>query len=383
LGAEDDEMVSLFLKDRLTAKITCGILGLALLAALVVGYLSGNVVNAQGPNLLQNPGFDQGVYPKAGVDGYIPNGWDLWANGQPPATDLKGDPWGTQVHSQPYSWIMRGGFINWTGGGLQTATVEQGKTYRFTIYSFQWTCDDDEYSCIPANGPRFSDKSSGAKVRIGIDPFGGRDANGANVLWGPFVQPWDSWQALSLDATAMSTQMTVFTYATSSAPLFFREHLWDDASLTTIEGGAPVNAPAATATPEIRTVPFVVAQVARPDGSVVHVVGAGDTFSSIIVAYRPLGVTRDSVLELNGWDLPPAIILIGDEIKILPPGSVNPQTGELLSVPVGTPRSTGPSTLAPTSTPNPNATPGTVITPVAPSGGPSQPGLPPDVEKGG
>jgi hypothetical protein len=74
----------------------------------------------------------------------------------------------------------------------------------------------------------------------------------------------------------------------------------------------------------------VSSQQARPDGSVVHLVQAGDTFLSILVAYTNLGISKESVMALNGWRFEPSYINIGDEIIILPPGSVDPSSGQVL-----------------------------------------------------
>jgi hypothetical protein len=63
----------------------------------------------------------------------------------------------------------------------------------------------------------------------------------------------------------------------------------------------------------------------------VHLVQAGDTFLSILVAYTDLGISREGVMALNGWRWEPDYINIGDEIIILPPGSVDPSSGQLLN----------------------------------------------------
>lgn len=296
-----------------------------------------NVAQAQGPNLLQNTNFSNGFYGREGIDGQIPLNWDLWADGQPPATDY--NQFLPYARSAPGSWILKGGYVAWTGGGFQTVTVEPGKTYRFTIYGFLWTCDDREFSCTGPDG-RSSDTSFGARAKVGIDPTGGTDGLASTVLWSTPQEAYDAFYALTVDAVAESTQMTVFFYTTVAAAPALRETYWDDASLVALpEGeGNPLNAGAAPEgedpLPEPpQTVPFVSPQSAQPDGSVVHVVAEGDTFDSILVAYRYLGVTRDDLLERNGWEEPPRWIFMGDRITILPAGSVNPETGEVISNP--------------------------------------------------
>ncbi len=66
--------------------------------------------------------------------------------------------------------------------------------------------------------------------------------------------------------------------------------------------------------------PYASEQGARADGSVVHVVEAGDTLDSIAFAY---GVTRADLLALN--DIPdPRIIQIGQEIVVKAPPTPTP-----------------------------------------------------------
>lgn len=383
-------------------KILARISILLVLLAIALPQLPSTPARAQGTNLLINGDMATGgYYGLPNNKGQAPNGWQVWATTEAPSSDYH--QFLPQVRSAPGAWIQRGGFINWTAGGYQTAGVSVGKTYRFSIYAFQWTCNDNEFSCTGPEG-RSSDKSSNMVAKIGIDPTGGTDPTSGNILWGPPAQPWDAYQAITVDAIATGGSMTVFTYSTSTTALFFREILWDDASLVELgEGqGNPLNSGAATTGGEgdgettvvepPQTVPFVTPQQARPDGSVVHTVGDGDTFSSIYVAYRSL-TTRDAILKLNGWELPPAIISIGDEIKILPPGSVDPATGRVLNPSGGTAaQSTPVATPPPPPTNSTSSTP--VATPPPPTNnnssedsggniGPSTPVIDPDVEKGG
>lgn len=377
------------------------------LAAIVVTLLvlsptpQSHPVQAQGGNLITNPGFDSTWYGKTGVDGQIPTGWDIWGDGLTPATDrnIFADTGNApRILSNPASWIMKGGFVAWTGGGLQRVNVTLGATYRFSIYGFVWTCNDLEFSCTGPSG-RTSDKSFGGRVKVGIDPFGGTDPKSSNIIWSASQEAYDAFLLLSVDAVAQSSTITVFTYTTVSAPPALREVYWEDASLVETVPTDPNAIPgAATAAPPTPAyVPFVSPQNAQPDGSVVHIVGEGDTFASILVAYRTSGATRETVLSLNGWDLPPSLIVPGDRILILPPGSVDPTTGRLLTggqpiAPVVT--SVANSGVAPTVTPlAPPATGGTNPTPlptntstnptVPEQGPPSTINRGADVEKGG
>lgn len=301
-----------------------------------------HVAQAQGNNLLQSPQFTGGNwYTLDGIDGQLPGGWSLWANGQKPASDY--NQFLPYTRSAPGSWEMRGGYVAWTGGGYQQVNgVTPNVTYRFTIYAFAWTCNDIAFSCTDANG-RTSDKSFNSRIKVGIDPTGGTDPNSGNIVWSGLGESYDTFSAFTVDAIATNTTITVFTYNTvSEPPPALRQMFWDDASLVALgegegnpgnpgAGGDSGNGDVVLNAPD-QTVPFVQAQSAQPDGSVVHTVVEGDTINSIYVAYRYLGITRESFYQLNGWgEEPPGVIFVGEQIQILPPGSVDPTTGQLLT----------------------------------------------------
>jgi hypothetical protein len=341
------------------------------------------VAQAQGVNLITNPRFDTTWYGKTGIDGQIPIGWQLWANGQPPATDV--NQFLPYTRSAPASWVLKGGYVAWTAGGYQTVTVEQGQTYRFTIYAFLWACDDLEYSCTGPTG-RSTDTSFNSRVKVGIDPLGGTDPSSANILWTGLVDAPDAFFPQTVDAIAQGGQITVFFYTTVSHAPALRETFWDDASLVQLgEGeGTPLNSGASTGDGEEvtvveppSTVPFVTPQQAQADGSVVHIVAEGDTFDSIYVAYRYLGISRDDILSANDWDEPPRWILLGDRITIMPPGSVDPVTGQLLT------RSSGASTGGTTSSTTDEDTSDTTDTDTDTGGSSSNTDDSFDVQKGG
>lgn len=381
-------------------------IALAIAIALPVVFSFDGSASAQGTNLIQNGAMNGPFLGLTNGKGQIPPNWQAWANGEAPINDYH--QFAAEVRSAPSSWVQRCSFLTCTGGGYQQVNgLTPDTTYRFTIYGFIWTCkNEDNTACRNSEG-RYVNEDSNARVRVGIDPTGGTDANASTVLWGSFATPWLAYQAVSADFIATGGSATVFTYWTQAVAMEFNEVFWDDASLVALgEGeGAPLNSGATSGTtdgdgsdtsaPPPQTVPFVSPQSARPDGSVVHIVGEGDTVASIVVAYRDL-TTRDEIYALNDWELPPAIISIGQEIKILPPGSVDPSTGRLLSAPRQQ------ATQAPTPPPPPqgsatqsSATPVPSPPPPPPSDagdddgeiqggvGPSTPRIDPDVKKGG
>lgn len=71
-------------------------------------------------------------------------------------------------------------------------------------------------------------------------------------------------------------------------------------------------------------------QPPRPDGSIVHVVRQGDTINGILNAYLRYSVTLEALQVFNAWRFPPELIFVNQEIIVLPSGSVDPTSGELL-----------------------------------------------------
>lgn len=97
--------------------------------------------------------------------------------------------------------------------------------------------------------------------------------------------------------------------------------------------------------------PAVIPQPPQADGSLVHEVRPGDTLNALLIAYAPLGVTLEQMLELNGWQFPPQFIFVGQRLILLPPGSLVPTAlppspaptleGVNLAPPAGEPVQTG------------------------------------------
>ena len=122
--------------------------------------------------------------------------------------------------------------------------------------------------------------------------------------------------------------------------------------------------------------PFVSPQNVRPDGSIIHVVQAGDTLSSIAYAYAEFGVTAESIAALNEGLKPNSRFLqLGQEIVVLPPGSVDPVTGQL--VPGG---AAAQPPAEPTSEPLPTAE-AVADAPASPEPSPEAPAQPPADEQ--
>jgi nucleoid-associated protein YgaU len=158
---------------------------------------------------------------------------------------------------------------------------------------------------------------------VGIDPNGGTDPYAPAIIWGPWIAPHDRWEQATVNATANGDTATLFIATTQTWPADFNNRWFDNASLTV--GGPGGRSPAGTGstvsgngtTPAPRpTASIAVRQPPQPDGSIVHVVQAGDTLSGISIAY---GVPVATILELN--NLTPADtrrIRVGQRLVIAP-----------------------------------------------------------------
>ncbi len=317
---------------------------LALAIVLPIGQSS-----AQAGNLLQDAGFEgnytgRAIPPGADVSAgsiNVPAAWGVWI-AQTPRTE----PWMNLVptifpHNGPDPNPQEGArALNLTRDGatftvavFQQVAVPVGSNVQGSAFGWVKTCRPNPATCS-------SEPSSGARMRVGIDPNGGTDPNDADILWSGFVSPHNQWLQMTTSATATGGTVTIFLYATQTFPaagggLTLNRAYWDTASL--VIGGAGGAAPAAPGQPVATFTPtpppvvaFVVPQAPQPDGSILHVVQNGDTLASIAFAY---GVTVEAILELNPWLGSGRFIFPGDEILIQPAGSAPTATPEAGAAP--------------------------------------------------
>lgn len=343
---------------RITSKWSaCGLIGLLVitLAAGAIWSQNRTAVAQDNPNLLTNASLERPYYGQGSSTRTVPQGWSLWVgSGAPdafPHTDR------VQVLDGEVAWNIKQGYVVFTVAGYQqVGGLKVGESVTLTGNGWVYTCNDTTNSCIINDAPyRRSDTSAGVTLKVGIDTKGGTDPNAASVKWSGTAAPYDQWATMTITAAAEAETVTVFLYATQSRGLAMNNVYWDKISLVRTAGAAIVE-------PTAAEVPFVVPQNVRPDGSIIHVVQSGDTLASIAYAYYEYGVTTETIAALNPPMKPNTRFLtIGQEIVILPPGSVDPTTGKLI-----------PAGSAVTPQPTPAASGGTVSTPIpspTPSGG--------------
>jgi LysM repeat protein len=331
-------------------------------------------------NLLKNGSLESPYYGQGSQTLTVPHDWGLWIGAGDPNALPHNDP--LQVLDGAVAWSIKQSGTVFTAAGYQQVAVTPGDTLRASAYGWVFTCNDAISSCAIKDPPYHrSDPLAGASMRVGIDPAGGLDPAATGIKWSAALAPYDQWAMMSVTATAQSSTVTVFLYMTQTQGLALNEAFWDKASLVVITGET---AGTETSGDEV---PYVVPQSVRPDGSIVHIVQTGDTLSSIAYAYFEYNVTVDSITALNGLKPNARFLQPGQELLILPPGSVDPVTGRLITPgapiasptlsPNATPTATAqitreplpfgntlrPSTETPTETPMPTDTPAPTDTP--------------------
>jgi LysM repeat protein len=280
----------------------------------------------QGENLLQNPGFEGTYIPWNGISQIqVPPGWTPWwaeasdgdpdwKNQRPEWKPAEGVYYPTRVHSGARAIQWHKSYATFLAGAYQQVNVPENAQLRFSAYGQAWSCSDwnqcqDSTSYDPAN----------AGMRIGIDPTGGTNPWAASVVWSAWGNPLDAWGYFSVDANAQGTVVTVFLYSNPDWPKQNQDVYYDDASLVVV-GDAPPPAPAAadpatessSSAPTPVPPPSIELATPREDGSIIHIVQAGETAWTIAARYD---ITLD---ELNTLNEIGAFLQLGQELLIRP-----------------------------------------------------------------
>jgi LysM repeat protein len=300
-----------------------------LLFTVIVALFGAGIVGAQDDNLLRDGGFEGAFTSRGRADLNIPQDWSIWVADTPHTEDWMNLP----VVGFPHSGIdpaqhsgaqalnLNKGYATFTAALYQQVSVTNGANISGSAYAFLRTCR------IPDGSDRCqSTPDSNAFTRIGIDPNGGTNPFDEDVVWSSNAAPHETWQQMTVSATATGATVTLFLYATQQWPSQLNNVYWDDAVLSVGgSGGVAASAPGEpTPQPTSASIaPLVSEEGARPDGSIVYVVVAGDTLDSVAFAY---GLTRADILALNPNITDPRIIQIGQEIVVK--GATVPPTPE-------------------------------------------------------
>lgn len=302
--------------------LVAGLLVVVLLSTLVV--ISPVLpTQAQQENLLANPGFE------SPYDGGVASYWQPWyedsgelCTTRPEGWDFVCKPgWGQEIDPNGLG-FTRGGsaqhvgsqYITWHGGVYQTVEVPPETRVRFTVFGYSFASNEDP--------PTSSVQDRVPRMQVGIDPEGRGQWYAEGVVWSGENNNLDSWQQLSVEATAgQSGKVTVYvsTNYRGYIPLLHMDTKWDNATLEVVQ---PAATPTFTPQPTSAVPPTPVnTPTPRPDGATVHVVQSGDTLYGIALQYD---VDVDELRRLNAGTLGPNDMLsVGQELIISAP-SVTP-----------------------------------------------------------
>jgi hypothetical protein len=329
---------------------------LVLLAGVLVFVGAAHAQDQVGPNLLKNPGFEEGHYSQDGIaEITVPNNWRMhWSNNEL----IFGGEWPT-ARPETVVWNASGGvpegeekfwkdglytmkvFKSWTpmwaAMSQDVSGLEVGRKYRLVVPIFVDIFE--EYEGGQKVPPERKDTG---RVRLGASPVGAswRDENAiAYSGWwtaetiDPFYQAYPTF---IYDFVATQPDMTIWIEMASTYPYPNNGFFYDLPGLYALNETAPVAqplpanpggavgavAPAQPAAP-LATVP---PPTPRDDGSIVHVVQSGDTLWVIAIQYAEMmGKTPQEMLDyLQEINTLPTFINPGDEILIQPAGAAAP-----------------------------------------------------------
>jgi LysM repeat protein len=320
---------------------------------------------ADGPNLLQNPGFEspygkQCCHTTGDFPANLPidevqvaagwRGWWLEPNQDPFHPGACDTPGCTAWHRPEFREAdcgevcanrIRSGanaqkyftFFSVHDGGMyqQVSGIAPGALLRFSIYMMGWSSSTDSANSV---------NPSPLGMRVGIDPFGGTNPFSGNIIWSSAFDTYDAWGLYAVEAVARAGTVTVFTRSTPTWGVNHNDVYVDDGSLVVVGATSssgntnPPPAPQPTLTPV-------------PPAGFRYTVVPGDNYYRIA---RRFGITVASIYSANNVTNP-NLLKVGT-VLILPGVSGPPPGGG----PVPT---TAPSGPAPTATSvNPGSIPG-------------------------
>ncbi len=156
---------------------------------------------ADQPNLLANPGFEEGTgaSPRKSFPGWKRGGGvDLGASD---GTWF----WGLKPHSG--QWLLEGAVNGSSSDGYvyQRVAVTSGKSYTFSAWLTTWARENDTWKYdVWKNQGRL------IYLRLGLDPTGGTNPSAATVQWTPRMYSHLRFTNLAKTAPAQSDFVTVF-----------------------------------------------------------------------------------------------------------------------------------------------------------------------------
>jgi hypothetical protein len=233
---------------------------------LVILLLVVPVGLAQGPNLLQNPGFERPYVALPGKENCrIAAPWVAWwiegsreevSQGYRLAPENKAafrsDYPGNRVRSGELAQQYFHSYGNFQGGVYQqVANIPVGARLRFELWGMTWSCDNERKGNC---GGATSGDPSPMHFRIGIDPKGGTDPFSPEIVWSPEQNAYDAWHLFQVEAVARNSTVTVWVYTYPDYRSQDNNVYLDDASLVIVAPPPtatrrPTNTPSKTPLP--------------------------------------------------------------------------------------------------------------------------------------
>ncbi|MGC9394308.1 MAG: LysM peptidoglycan-binding domain-containing protein, partial [Anaerolineae bacterium] len=275
-----------------------------------------------GTNLLVNPGFE-GIgrpmdNPSPNYDNwtrdtyngaqyseiFTPEGWVTWWQegeyGRPECHVIpKENPFlnPMRIYSGYYSAKCFTYSRKQNAGHFQVVrNLAPGTVVEASFYAHAWSCAEDTEGATSCGDPY------SFYFRVGIDPNGGTDPFSSNIVWSSPYYHYDKFGLVGpVQATAGGNgAVTFFTNHLGKWPNTHNDAYTDHMVLKVVsQGETPTptdEPPPPTSEAEPTAVVPQSTPTPRPDGSVVHVVVAGDTMFGLAIQY---GVDLDELRRLN------------------------------------------------------------------------------------
>jgi hypothetical protein len=250
-----------------------------LLALLWGNLIAPAQAQSPGPNLLANAGFDEPWSKRYDrcknvvlEEVQVPAGWDPYyaCQSSGDAPNINRTPEYRMVNSTQFPDRVHGGptalryfnfwALNRSAGVFQMVNnITPGARLRFSMWVQLWT------SNVDSQPPTSQVEPGNLEARLCIDQDGGGwDLADPNVVCSAWARPWDQYQELSVEGTALSGQVIVALQTRAEFPVKHNDVQADDAALVVIGRGSVPAQGGANASGRI--VPAV--QVTAPAGAV-------------------------------------------------------------------------------------------------------------------
>lgn len=191
-----------------------------------------------GVNLLTNPGHEHpGAYFAGRGEINVTWNWVPFWMEPPPGTDLRDQNYRTPEFRPPFAsqypdrvksgsgsdrWFNYFA-LNKAAGVMQAVKdLPPGRPVRFTSHLQLWSSQDDAQ-------PVRSSNDGNLLVRLCMMQGGGpRDMTSPLLTCSDWAQPYDKWAQLSVDGTALNTEVLVFAQSTASLPVQHNDAYMDE-----------------------------------------------------------------------------------------------------------------------------------------------------------